>query len=158
MLLTGRHRRRCKPDLAPASGTIDNNATQPALACAAVCRLVYEDNTNTQLDSWTPGQARPTAIASDSQGLSDPTAGYTTDGRLWVTWAEPHSDRLLAKLGNASGAGSSPIVLQTPSGYNAVLNTASTVDGTQLVLATSWKSDSSTPTTAVFATVVNVGR
>jgi hypothetical protein len=133
-------------------------AAQPALACA-VCRLVYEDSTtNTQLDSWTPGLARPTTIASDSQGLSDPTAAYATDGRLWVTWTEPHSGRLLAQLGDATGAGGSPILLQAPPGYDTVLNTATTVDGTQLVLATNWQSDSSPPMTAVFATVINAGR
>jgi hypothetical protein len=147
------------PQLAPESQTSDNLTAQPALACAAVCRLVYEDTgTTTQLDSWTPGQVRPTAIASDSQGFSDPTAAYTTDGRLWVTWAEPHSARLLAKLGDATGAGGSPILTLTPPGYSTVLNTASTVDGTQLVLATNWQTDSSTPNTAVFATVINAGR
>ncbi len=147
------------PELAPASQASDNNTAQPALACATVCRLVYEDSrTNTQLDSWTPGQTRPSAIASDSRGLGDPTATYTTDGQLWVTWVEPHSDRLLAKLGDATGAGGSPILLQTPRGYSTALNTTSTVDGTRLVLATNWQTDSSTPTTAVFATVINAAR
>jgi hypothetical protein len=148
-----------KPLLAPGSQTSDNLTAQPALACAAACRLVYEDTgTNTQLDSWTPGEVRPTAIASDSQGFSDPTAAYTADRRLWVTWAEPHSARLLAKLGDATGAGGSPILTLTPPGYGTALNTASTVAGTQLLLATNWQTDSSRPTTAVFATVINAGR
>ncbi len=147
------------PQLAPGSQTIDDLSAQPALACAAVCRLVYQDTGSpTQLDSWTPGQARPTAIATDRLAFSDPTAAYTTDGRLWVTWEEPHSGVLLAKLGDATGAGGSPILTQTPPGYKTALNTASAVNGTQLVLATNWQADSSTPATAVFATVINTGK
>jgi von Willebrand factor type D domain len=147
-----------RPQLAPDSQTIDNNTAQPALACATVCRLVYQDtSTPTQLDSWTPGQARPVAIASDRLGFSDPTAAYNTDGRLWVTWTEPHSRVLLAKLGNATGAGGNPILTQTPPGYKTALNTASAVNGTQLVLATNWQADSNTPATAVFATLINAG-
>jgi len=146
------------PLLAPASQASDNLPAQPALACAAACRLVYEDTgTNTQLDSWAPGEAGPTAIASDSQGFSGPTAAYTADGRLWVAWSEPHSSRMLAKLGDATGAGGSPILTLTPPGYSTALNTASTVAGTQLLLATNWQTDSHTSTTAVFATVINAG-
>jgi hypothetical protein len=65
---------------------------------------------------------------------------------------------LLGKLGNATGAGGSPILTQTPPGYNTALNTASTVNGSQLVLATNWQSNGSTAATVVFATVINVGR
>jgi len=146
------------PQLAPDSQTSDNLTAQPALACSAVCRLVYEDtHTPTQLDSWSPGQARPTEIARDSRRFSDPTAAYTADGRLWVTWGEPHSDALLAKLGDATGAGGSPILAQTPPGYATALNTASTVDRTQLVLVTNWQTGGNAPTTAVFATTISAG-
>jgi len=148
-----------RPQLVPGSNTVDDLTPQPALACAAACRLVYGDaGTPTQLDSWAPGQARPTVVASDSQGFSDPTAAYTTDGRLWVTWAEPDSSRLFATLGDATGAGGSPVLLQAPPGYGTALNSASVVNGTQLVLATDWQSATGTPATAVFATVVNAGR
>ncbi len=147
------------PQLAPDSQTIDNLTAQPALACAAVCRLVYQDtNTNTKLESWTPGRVGPTVIASDSKGFSDPTAAYTTDGRLWITWAEPHSAVLLAKLGDATGAGGSPIRTLTPSGYSTALNTAATIRGAQLVLVTNWQTDHGTPATAVFATVISARR
>ena len=71
----------------------------------------------------------PTVIASDSKGFSDPTAAYTTDGRMWITWAEPRSAVLLAKLGDATGAGGSPIRALTPSGYSTALNTAATIRG-----------------------------
>ena len=147
-----------KPLLAPGSATSDNLTAQPALACAAACRLIYADTgKSSQLDSWTPGQTRPTAIANDSRGFSDPTAAYTTDGRLWVTWAEPHSGRLFAMLQGAAGAGGAPILTPTPPGYGTALNTASTVAGTQLVLATNWQANSHNSTTAVFATVINAG-
>jgi len=133
------------PVLAPDSQALDNIASQPALACAVVCELIDQDGgTDTQLDSWTPGQSSPTAIATDSQGVRDPTAAYTADGRLWVTWAEPHSGRLFAELGDATGAGGSPILASAPPGYGTVLNTSSTVDGTQLVLASNWQSAGST--------------
>ena len=147
------------PQLAPDSQTIANLTAEPALACTTACRLVYQSTSKpTQLDSWTPGQASPTAIASDSRGFSDPTAAYTTNGRLWTTWAQPHSSVLLAKLGNASGAGGNPILTHTPRGYDSALDTASTANGTQLVLATNWQSSGTTPATAVFATVINAGR
>ncbi len=140
------------PVQVPGSGSIDNDLGHLALACAQICRIVYDNADSSQLESWAPGDAAPAAVATDPGGLRDPTAAYTADGRLWVTWTQSSDQHVLAKLGDTRGAGGSPIATRLPAGYTTPRNGASIARGTQLVLVRNWESGNRT---AVFATVVN---
>ncbi|HTI33503.1 MAG TPA: hypothetical protein VL422_07480, partial [Miltoncostaea sp.] len=80
------------PVKVPQSESPANNGNHLALACAAVCRIVYGAQTsptaNLRLASWSPGEGAPTEVANNENlSLGLPlTAGYRADGRLWIAW------------------------------------------------------------------------
>lgn len=143
------------PQHAPAS---DAGNVQPLLplACAARCRVVYVDahgQGTLTLDSWSPGDAAPTAIAR-ATGLRTPSAAYTADGRLWVTWVSSDGNRLFAKLGDARGAGGAAQLIPLPPGHDIPDTTTALASGERLVLASEF-SALSADVNSVWATVVD---
>jgi hypothetical protein len=89
------------------------------------------------LDSWAPGESSPTVVAHDS-GIHAVGATYAADGRLWVSWASGDGNHLLAKLGDARGAGGTAQTLRPPPGRDNPDQTALLASGERLVLATQW--------------------
>ncbi len=143
------------PQHAPDSGISFGTIDAPTLICGRSCRIVYKDSSQSRIDLWGPGQRTPTTVATDPGQVSEPTAAYTASGRLWVTWVEVSTERVLAQL-----TGGRPIIVLKPSGYNTPLYSASLVDGNLLVLVTNWENGNAgtgTGQTAVFATAVAGG-
>ena len=97
---------------APLSESSDNNNGHGVgFACAAVCRLAYEETdaslgiASGRVVTWAPGEAAPTVVGGASGGNVDsPSIAYRPDGRLWVAWVEPALDRVVATLGKGAGA------------------------------------------------------
>jgi hypothetical protein len=142
------------PQQAPAS---DAGNVQPrlALACAARCRVVYTDARDQSvgtLDSWAPGEPAPTVVAHGA-GIRSASVAYAPDGRLWVTWVEG-DNRLLAKLGDSSGAGGSAQLIPPPPGHDTPDQTTAIASGERLVLATEW-STLAADVNSVWSTVVD---
>lgn len=139
---------------APASDGPNNNVTTD-LACSATCRLVYADvstNPNTIL-SWAPGDAAPATEFNGVQPgvLQAPIrvqATYTSDGRLWIAWANVFDEQEYAQL----GAVTTPVQIPKPPGAQSSGNTAVATIGARLVVATNWLSDN---TTTVWATTLD---
>jgi hypothetical protein len=127
-----------RPATAPASAAPQNDNGRLALACAATCRIVYEQphGRTVRIVSWAPGAAGVRTIAS---GNLSPfvTATYAPSGRLWVVWYDNRSLRYAAKLGDASGAGGKAVSLGRPqpgTGYAL----ASVAIGSDLVVVSNW--------------------
>jgi hypothetical protein len=143
------------PQHAPSSGISFGNIDNPALVCTQTCRLVYEDSSEKHIDLWAPGQRSPTTLVTDPGQVLEPTAAYTASGRLWVSWVEASTERVLAQL-----TGGQPVILLKPAGYNTPLYNTSLMYGNLLVLVTNWENGNSgtgTGQTAVWATVVAGG-
>ena len=143
------------PQHAPNSGISFGTIDNPALVCTQLCRLVYEDSSGDRIDQWAPGQRSPTTLATDPGQVSEPTAAHTASGRLWVTWVEVSTGRVLAQL-----TGGQPIILQKPNEYGTPLYSTSLTYGNLLVLVTNWENGfagTGTGQTAVWATVVAGG-
>jgi hypothetical protein len=143
------------PQHAPASGISFGNIDAPSLVCGQSCRIVYKDSSQNRIDIWGPGQRTPSTVVIDPGQVTEPTAAYTASGRLWVSWVEVSTERVLAQV-----AGGRPIILLKPPGYDTPLYSASLVDGNLLVLVTNWENGNSgtgTGQTAVWATVIAGG-
>ena len=140
------------PDSGLNFGTID----APALVCAQTCRIAYKDSSEDKIVLWSPGQRTPTTLVTDPGQVLDPTAVYTSGGRLWLTWIEVSTERVLSELLSSNGTGGQPIILQKPTGYATPLYSASVLDGSLLALVTNWSTQDQSQT-AVFATVIPGG-
>ncbi len=152
---TGAPAAGASPQHAPAS---DAGNVQPLLplACAARCRVAYVDargQGTLTLDSWSPGETAPTAIAH-ATGLRTPSVAYTASGRLWVTWVSTDGSRLFAKLGDARGAGGTAQLIPLAPGHDIPDATVSLTNGERLVLASEF-SALSADVNSVWATVVD---
>lgn len=141
------------PLRAPDSGSGNVQPRLP-LACAATCRVAYTDSRDPStgtLDSWAPGESSPTVVAHDS-GIH--AVGATYAGRdLWATWVSGDGNHLLAKLGDARGAGGIAQTLRPPPGRDTPDQTALLASGERLVVATQW-SALATDRSSVWTTVV----
>ena len=106
--------------------------------------------------SWAPGDAQPTTVLTEPvcAPARAPSAAYTADGRLWVSWTDDVGERVFAKLGDANGAGGSPLQLQLPAGFRSPQTSAALAAGNSLALVTNWLAPES-GATAVWATVVD---
>ncbi len=148
---TGQPLSGASPLHAPGSGSSDS-PERLALACAQVCRLVYQDRTGTRLLSWGPGETAATTVLSGTDQLSYPAATYTPDGALWIGWVD--GDRLQARLGDATGQGHGAAIRQlgAPRGLTAPSESVATTAGNTLVITTTW---SRTSGRTVWATTAN---
>jgi hypothetical protein len=127
------------PFLAPLS--YSSNTPRLGLACAATCRLVYIDSSSHghRVLSWEPGDHAPTTVATSPTGdFQTPTAGYRSDRRLWVAWADRSTTRIDAKLGDTNGAGGTQLSIRPPAGAIQPTDLESIVTGGQLALTSSW--------------------
>ena len=95
---------------APQSETPDNNNGHGVgFACAAVCRIAYEQTDVSGISSgrvvtWAPGET-PVEVGGAAGGnVESPAIAYRPDGRLWVAWIDRTLDRVVAKLGTGAGA------------------------------------------------------
>ena len=96
---------------APLSETSDNNnGYGVGFACAAVCRIAYEETdaalgiTSGRIVTWAPGET-PTVVGGSPGGdVGSPTIAYRPDGRLWVAWVDRRAGRVVAKLGTGANA------------------------------------------------------
>ncbi|HTI32599.1 MAG TPA: hypothetical protein VL422_02915 [Miltoncostaea sp.] len=130
------------PIKVPQSESPANNGNHLALACAAVCRIVYGAETSPTADlrlaSWSPGEGAPTEVANNENlSLGLPlTAGYRADGRLWIAWWDRGTTKpfYAAKLGNAKGAGGTVQNLGLPAGWVSSGDLESVAVGTDVVL------------------------
>ncbi|HEX6116815.1 MAG TPA: VWD domain-containing protein [Solirubrobacterales bacterium] len=108
------------PGASPQKAPLDKSPVGPArLACAAACRLVFSPETQTdRLVSWAPGEGSATEVVAGGGEKALLDAVAAPDGRLWTSWVDFGSDgsaTVGAKLGDAAGAGGSPIALAPPS-------------------------------------------
>ena len=120
---------------APDSSSISNN-TEVVMACAASCRIVYENSkfgSEHQLLSWTPGEASPTVVVA-SPNTQNPAAVYRPDGRLWVLWESATHD-VQIKLGDARGAGGTARSVGKPAGSEGVYQMSAIAWDNDIVLA-----------------------
>jgi hypothetical protein len=65
------------------------------------------------------------ALATPDSSADVDGATVAADGRLWVTWTQSSDQHVLAKLGDARGAGGSPVATKLPAGYTTARNGAS---------------------------------
>ena len=98
--------------MAPLSGTPDNNNNHGVgFACAAICRIAYEETDSTlvvstgRLLTWAPGDAAPTVVGGAAgRNVESPAIAYRPDGRLWVAWIDRSEDRIVRHAGQGAGA------------------------------------------------------
>jgi hypothetical protein len=126
---------------APGSAEAPGNGLRLTFPCAAACRLVYVQTDN-RVVSWAYGEQRAAEVAlvprARISGLLG--AAFTAKGRLWVAWWDRVAARFTAKLGNASGAGGTPVSLAHPPGGRTQVagHLAAASVGEELVLVVNW--------------------
>jgi hypothetical protein len=131
------------PQRAPLSSALENLSSRIALACAAVCRVVYLAPAN--VVSWAWGERRPSRVfARRHTPRPELAAAYTARGRLWVVWFDRNDSRYGATLGNAAGAGGPVLSLGHPGGTAPMSPgaPAGLAAGERLALVVNWSGTS----------------
>jgi hypothetical protein len=135
---------------APRSQSITNESLALAMACNAICHVVYHETAadnvlNTgRIVSWAPGQLAPVRVAGSTSSSLGAYIGAaaTSAGKIWVAWHDNTGNgTYVAKRGDGNGAGGTARVLgQPPHGlsFSGYAITAAAVGTDQLLVATNF--------------------